>query len=293
MVIYTPDGFPGQRMRVLPRPLVRHALQEGVTSRLLVTDAGYFPHAANHGRHRPNGAHEAVLIVAVAGVGWCEAEGSVLRVSAGDALVLAPGTPHLYRADVADPWTVWWLHASGADLSTLLEPVLGQANAAVVRLHDPTRVTHSIETAVLALERDETAASLIVASGAAWSALAQVGADRVDGPRDHASPVHRVREHLLDNFAEPVSVPELAAMVGLSSSHLTTLFRQSTGTSLLKYVRSLRMASARVMLATTTASVGEIARAVGYTDPFYFARQFRAVSGVSPTRFRAMHDGTA
>ena len=37
--MYLRDGFPGQRLHVLPRPLVKEALQRTPTSRLLVTDA--------------------------------------------------------------------------------------------------------------------------------------------------------------------------------------------------------------------------------------------------------------
>nr|BFF21235.1 hypothetical protein GCM10025730_47560 [Promicromonospora thailandica] len=65
------DGFPGQRLRVLPGAVARAASQAGPTSRLLVTDAGYFPHAANHGRVRARGATGTIVIVSVAGRGWC------------------------------------------------------------------------------------------------------------------------------------------------------------------------------------------------------------------------------
>ncbi len=40
-----PEGFPGQRMRVLPRPLVAQALAAPATAQLLVTDVGFFPRA--------------------------------------------------------------------------------------------------------------------------------------------------------------------------------------------------------------------------------------------------------
>ena len=47
-----------------------------------------------------------------------------------------------------------------------------------------------------------------------------------------------------------------------------------------------RTARARELLMTTSWTVTEIAATVGYQDPFYFSRQFRAVSGCSPTEYR-------
>ncbi|UFU02068.1 AraC family transcriptional regulator [Ruania suaedae] len=286
MAAYTKDGFAGQRMQVLPRPLVARATQAGLTSRLLVTDAGYFPHAANHGRSRPHGAREAVVLVCTDGRGWCDIDGATIGIGVGQALVLTPGAPHLYRADMRDPWTLWWFHATGADLGELLAPIVGDSRQEVVDLHDPARVVHLVEQTVQALERDETTPSLMAAAGAAWHVLAQLGADRSAGPRDEAGPVQRAREFLLDHLDEPVRVPDVAAHVGLSTSHLAALFRQATGGGVLDYLTRTRMARARVMLVTTSRSVAEVARAVGYQDEFYFSRQFRAVNGISPSSFR-------
>jgi AraC-like DNA-binding protein len=51
------------------------------------------------------------------------------------------------------------------------------------------------------------------------------------------------------------------------------------------------MSRARELLDTTDQAVAEIARALGYADPFYFSRQFRSVHGVSPSGYRVQHKG--
>ena len=227
-----------------------------------------------------------MVIVCTEGRGWCEVDGGIQSVGAGQALVLPPGVAHRYRADRRDPWTLWWLHATGADLRYLLEPITGPNRQRVIDLNDPARAVHAMERVVQAMERDETWPSLMVSSGAAWNLLAQLGADRIAGPLDDAGPVQRAREYLLEHFAERVSVPEMADLVGLSASHFAAVFRLATGGGVLEYVKRIRMARARVLLVTTGRSVEEIAHAVGYSDAFYFSRQFRRVSGASPSQFR-------
>jgi AraC-like DNA-binding protein len=284
--MFVAEGFPGQRLRVLPAPLVVGAAHAPVTSRLLVTDSGYFPRAGGHGRDRPAGAAELIVILCADGAGWLEVGADRRRVAAGDAAVILAGSPHRYRAEPCDPWTIWWAHLVGADAHDFGKAICGEQRYRVLQVRDMLAAIDLVRDAISAMEREESAASLYEASGAAWQLLAMLAAGRLRGS---ARPVDRVRlalEHLSGHPASPVCVSELAGAANLSVSHFCSLFRQATGTSVMEYVRRLRMARARELLLTTDEAVASIAAAVGYTDPFYFTRQFRRVNGTSPTSFR-------
>ncbi len=283
--MFVREGFPGQRMHVLPAPLVSEAARRPPTSMLLVTDAGFFPHAAQHGRSRRAGAGQAIVIACTDGVGWCELAGRRHRVGPQQVLVIPPGIPHRYQADGDQPWSIWWLHVQGTDLDGLLAATGLTADAPIGRFEDPHRAWALLQSVCDDLARDETAGSLTAAAGAAWHLLAQLAADRSGRSADR-EPVARAQAHLRAHLGRPVSVPALARLVGLSPSHLSARFRTATGFSVLEYVKRLRMARARQLLITTEHSIAEIAAATGYRDPFYFSRQFREVSGQSPRQFR-------
>jgi AraC family transcriptional regulator, arabinose operon regulatory protein len=280
------DGFPGQRLRVLPRPLIVGALRDGPTARLLVTDVGHFPHAALHGRIRPRGAEQAIVILCTDGAGWARVDGSELTVQAGQALVLPPHVPHAYGADASDPWTIWWLHATGGDALSLVHAVVGDDARYVISVRDPYRAVGLAEHADECLERDETVSSLIGASGAAWNLLAQLAADRQRGQHGMSDRIRLAQDYLHEHLAASTSVPELARLAGMSVSHFSALFKTAAGIGVVEYVKRLRSARARELLLTTELGVAEIAAEVGYDDAFYFSRQFRAVNGVSPRQFR-------
>lgn len=280
-----PDGFPGQRMHVLPPPLVAEASERPPTSMLLVTDAGYFPHAAQHGRIRRSGTHQAIVIACADGTGWCELAGRRHRVGPHQVLVIPPGVPHRYQSDPDQPWSIWWLHVRGSDLDDLLAGIGLTAEAPVATLGDPYRAFTLLESVCDDLARDETSASLTAAAGAAWHLLAQLAAERGGRSRDR-QPIARAQAHLREHLAAPVSVPVLADLVGFSPSHFSARFKSVTGFSVLDYVKRLRMARSRQLLITSEHSVAEIAAAVGYRDPFYFSRQFHEVNGQSPREFR-------
>lgn len=285
------DGFPGQRLRVLPRPLVADARRRPATSQVLVTDVGFFPRASQHGRARPQGAPQNIVMVCAAGRGSCSLRSGVHHVRAGEALVIPAGEPHTYEADPDDPWTIWWMHVVGHAVPALFATMAATVQRPVVRLGDQPRVVALMDTVLRRMERDETMSSLVAASGAAWHALALIGADQRTGSAGGTDPVESALEFLRANVSERISVPELAEMAGLSQSHFAARFRRATGFGVLEYQTRLRMAAARELLDTTDRTVGSIGQQVGYPDPLYFSRQFRRIHSMSPSEYRAQVHG--
>ncbi|WP_026922243.1 AraC family transcriptional regulator [Glycomyces arizonensis] len=282
-----PDGFAGQRMLVVPRRTVAQALRHPVTGRLLVTDAGFFPHAARHGRTRAAGAGQHLLLVCTGGAGWCRTDEGQFTVSPGGAVVLPADRPHAYGASRSDPWTLWWFHFVGADAADLVGAARASAGGLVTHLRDPAPVASLISQIIDALDSGTTTAGFIRASGAAWHALSQVIATGRRAPGSDLGPFERAVEHLRATAPRHTAVTALASMVGLSTSQLSALFRRRLGVSPLKYQTQLRMARARELLDGTKLPVAAVARAAGYDDPMYFSRQFARVHGMAPTAYRS------
>ncbi|GAA2760265.1 AraC family transcriptional regulator [Actinopolymorpha rutila] len=92
----------------------------------------------------------------------------------------------------------------------------------------------------------------------------------------------------LDNEPEyPWTVERLAGLVNLDPAYLSRLFRHHLGQPPISYLARLRIERASVLLAGTTLQVAQVGAAVGWPDPNYFARRFRALSGLSPTDYRS------
>jgi len=92
---------------------------------------------------------------------------------------------------------------------------------------------------------------------------------------------------LLDErFAEPWTVPQLAETVGMTQDHLARCFRQRMGMTIPRYLLQRRIAHARQLLAITDLPVNRIAARVGLPDAQHFNKQFRLLTGLSPTAIR-------
>lgn len=289
--VWRRSGFPGERISVLPRPRVAEALQHPVTSRLVVTDCGFFPHAADHLRERPSGCPETIVIVCVDGFGWCRLSNCTFAVKPGQALVVPARAAHTYGASAEDPWTVWWMHLRGQDVEPLLAASGARPSSPVITAADVTRAAGLIDEALRTMERDDSPPRLQAAAGAAWHLLALLSAAPLGIGPLRSDPVQVAIEQIQEHFAEKICVADLASASGLSASHFSALFKRAVGCGPHEYQTRLRMMRSRQLLDTTDIAVSAIARAVGYRDALYFSRQFKAVHGVTATEHRARAKG--
>lgn len=222
------------------------------------------------------------------GAGWGVVDGERHQLNSGQVLAIPAGVAHEYGADTDHPWTIWWMHVTGPDVSLLLHSARLSSARPVITLREPHKAAALVERALERLERDDSVPSMVGASGAAWHFLALLSADQVSG-RAHLDPVEVTLDYLQASVGRRVPVGEIADLVGLSQSRVSEVFRAATGTSLLAYQTRLRMARARELLDTSDMAVGSVARAVGYEDAYYFSRHFSRVHGQSPSQYRA-HD---
>ncbi|MCP2258258.1 AraC-type DNA-binding protein [Streptoalloteichus tenebrarius] len=85
----------------------------------------------------------------------------------------------------------------------------------------------------------------------------------------------------------PWSLADLAAEAAVSRTTLAKRFTELVGEPPLTYLTEWRMTLAADLLAESTATVGEVARRVGYADAFSFSAAFKRVRGLSPSEYRA------
>jgi len=94
-------------------------------------------------------------------------------------------------------------------------------------------------------------------------------------------------DYLRSHFSDVVSLDDVAMAAGVSSAHLSRLFRQELQLSFSDYLRSLRMEEAQRLLSEASLSIKEIGYAVGYHDANYFSRVFKRWAGVRPREYSA------
>jgi AraC family transcriptional regulator len=98
--------------------------------------------------------------------------------------------------------------------------------------------------------------------------------------------LRRVREYIEANLRRPLRLTELSAVVNMSPFHFARLFKRSTGLSPHQFVLRVRIAAASVLLDIPGASVGTVARQVGFRTPSHFSTTYRRLTGNTPSAYQ-------
>ncbi len=85
---------------------------------------------------------------------------------------------------------------------------------------------------------------------------------------------------------EALDYAALAAQCGMGLSTLRRRFRATTGLPLHTYVLQTRMERARKLLGESDLPIKAIAERLGYSDVYFFSRQFAQLVGATPAGYR-------
>lgn len=105
--------------------------------------------------------------------------------------------------------------------------------------------------------------------------------------QDEQNPViSRTLLFLEQNLEKKLSLKTISDEAGLSPTYLSTIFKRSTGYSPLSYFSHLKIMQACEYLDHSRLKIKEIAFKLGYSDPYYFSKDFIKRMGISPKKYR-------
>ncbi len=231
----------------------------------------------------------------------------------GSFIVVPPGRPHVSRATSQTGGHRYWVHLDWMyqpdDRNTpLLTYLPGSALPELYRpapafvpkgiLYGAIRsapAAFDLYGRLLALVAQNTERADNLARARLLELLVEVLGDSNASPSPSpagATLPARVRE-LLDQIAhlslnDMPSIQTYLEQLDYSYAHLCRCFRDAYGVPPVQYLTALRIERAKLFIRDTQIPFADIARRVGYDSPAYFCRQFRRLTGISPTEYARM-----
>lgn len=98
--------------------------------------------------------------------------------------------------------------------------------------------------------------------------------------------IDQVMEYIRQNYAEPLSIAQIATHFRLDRRKLATLFKHHVGMTPSNYLLECRILKAKELLHTYDCPINQVSEWVGYSDSLYFSKIFKKKIGISPSEYR-------
>ncbi len=82
-----------------------------------------------------------------------------------------------------------------------------------------------------------------------------------------------------------INLEDISFTLGYSKSHIKTQFKKKMGVSILQYYIGLKIEKAKKLLSQQKFTISEIADTLGFSSVYYFSRQFKLYTNMSPTKY--------
>ena len=107
-------------------------------------------------------------------------------------------------------------------------------------------------------------------------------------PRNELSskPVNEVIQALKDGLYTPLSIDDICKKTSYGRAYLFRVFKAKTGKSIMEYYMELKIKQAKKLLREVDLSVKEISEILAFSEPNYFTKTFKRVTGLTPTAYK-------
>lgn len=226
------------------------------------------------------------LLYTLAGTGVVEQGNRSTKLEAGQALLVPCEDAHRCgTASGADGWHVLWARIDGAGVRELADLLEARFLRPVAVPEDVARA--QMDAIAAQIENPDVSATVAVGLAIHTLLATMVAAAQEAGGSAGDEAIARVRERIERDYAQNITLEDLAAAAEVSASYLLKIFRKNLGATPYEYLLRYRITRAKQLLAETDERVGEIARIVGFNSESNFSFRFSKIVGQSPRAYRA------
>lgn len=211
-----------------------------------------------------------------------------LNVRTGDVLVIRPGVWHDYAPNPETGWKEYWVMFNGKQAGNLISQLKLTRRIPLIHYGEDQHL-HFLFTQMLEVAAELPPSADLIHTGLMLHMAALIQSrlqlQREQGDREESF-VRQARQMLANAGGQAVDMPALAHEFGVSYPHFRRVFKQSTGLPPRQYLINLRINQAKQLMEEKALKLSEVARRVGFDDPYYFSRLFKQKTGISPSLWR-------
>lgn len=199
----------------------------------------------------------------------------VLCINSEKVHYISTNTDAKYNALIISPS---FIKKCGIDINTKLTPYIKDEE--IVRLY---RTVHNEDRNMPPYHKSALKATITMLVINLYRNHCTEDAEFNNGTEKKNNLIRSCIDYIRQHYLENISTSDISGHLRITPNHLCYCFKEATGTTIKKYINTLRCHDAEIMLATQNFSVTEVALNCGFNNIAYFAKTYRSIIGENPS----------
>ncbi len=229
------------------------------------------------------------LHIVIKGRGYFNVGEKKYVVKANQMFMIIPSEKISYYPDKNDPWQYMWVEFNGLGAKHLCDHANITVDNPVYTLQNPRKYIKAFSDMLEDARDSKIHSTLNVLSHLLYIFSLLIHEHDINTSKPYTDAESRMKsiiDYIDEHIGEPsLSLNSISEIFYMNSSYLSRKFKEVMGVNMSKYIISLRMRKAFIMLKTKQFSITKIAETVGYSSPFYFSKEFKRYTLVTPKQY--------
>lgn len=235
----------------------------------------------------------STLHLVTKGCGYFQIGQQSYKVTENQLFIVPPSEKISYYPDKDDPWEYIWIEFTGLGVKSLCDRANITTKHPVYVLKEPDAYIEAFSEMLNQAKEAKAHSTLMVLSCLLRVFSLLIDEHDTKQSENNTGIESRMRsivDYIDYHIGDPsLSLEKISKAFFLNGSYLSRKFKEVMGMNISKYIISLRMRKAFIMLKTKQFSIAKVAEAVGYSSPFYFSKAFKKYTKISPKQYVEEH----
>lgn len=211
------------------------------------------------------------------------------RLKKGQGFLIEPDYQATYIADEHNPWTYIWVGFTGKEAKNILNSIGLSQGSPIFSCDQGDKLKKYVFDMLKHNYSNQADSYRLIGMLYLFLSVIAEGQQEKIGTISGNTYVNHAITYIQNHYSVPVTINEISDYVGVNRSYLSSLFKEYTGMSPIKYLQNFRITRAQYMLRVTDLPIESIALSCGYQSSEAFHKIFSKLVGMSPKTFRLEH----
>lgn len=226
------------------------------------------------------------------GKGKLYINGETFEVNKNQMFIVPADTVSHYVADDNDPWKYSWIGFLGIQANNFIQNLLQSSEKKYVFNCQNATFYEELITEILEDKNNIDYSSYFLINSRLYYIIGNIleELEYVKNLSENNTITSQAINYMNAYYHDAIQISDIANAINIHPNYLSNVFYKELGYSPKQYLSNLKIKKAKELLSETDDPIYIVSGSVGFSDPLYFSKFFKAIVGMAPSTYRKEHN---